>query len=56
MVQYTPESEIENQLITQLTSGISQWNYRGDIHTEAALWQNFFEILESNNLTCMIGM
>lgn len=55
MVQYTPESEIENQLITQLTSGISQWNYRGDIHTEAALWQNFFEILESNNTKVLDG-
>lgn len=49
MVQYTPESEFENQLISQLTSEISQWRYRGDIHTEEELWKNFFNILESNN-------
>lgn len=49
MVQYTPESEFENQLISQLTSRISQWRYRGDIHTEEELWKNFFNILESNN-------
>lgn len=40
---------MEQRLIHQLTNGISQWKYRGDIHTEAELWKNFFKILESNN-------
>lgn len=49
MIEYTLENEMEQRLIHQLTNGISQWKYRGDIHTEAELWKNFFKILESNN-------
>lgn len=48
MIEYTLENEMEQRLIHQLTNGISQWKYRGDIHTEAELWKNFFKILESN--------
>lgn len=49
MKEYTLENEMEQRLIHQLTNGISQWKYRGDIHTEVELWKNFFKILESNN-------
>lgn len=49
MIEYTLENEMEQRLIHQLTNGISQWKYRGDIHTEVELWKNFFKILESNN-------
>lgn len=37
MIEYTLENEMEQRLIHQLTNGISQWKYRGDIHTEAEL-------------------
>jgi len=43
------ESVIEKRLIDQLCSGESQWTYRGDIHTEEQLWNNFKYILEQNN-------
>lgn len=46
-----PESEytIEQKLIKQLTTGISQWTYRKDLDNEEALWQNLRRILENNN-------
>lgn len=49
MGSFTPESELENNLIKQLVSGKSQWTYRDDLHTEDQLWQNFREKLENNN-------
>lgn len=45
----TPEAVIENTLIQQLMNGESQWKYREDLCTEAALWANFREKLENNN-------
>ena len=49
MGQFTPEAELENNLIKQLISGKSQWTYRNDLHTEEDLWENFREKLENNN-------
>ncbi|AOZ94898.1 type I restriction endonuclease subunit R [Paenibacillus crassostreae] len=46
---FVPESELEDSLIQQLVSGESQWTYRGDLHTEDELWQNFKNKLENNN-------
>ena len=43
------ESSIEKKLIDQLCYGDSQWTYRPDMKTEAALWSNFRMILEQNN-------
>lgn len=48
--EYTSEAIIEKQLITQLASGESQWTYREDLTNDSALWQNFFEKLEQNNV------
>ncbi|WP_188203816.1 type I restriction endonuclease subunit R [Desemzia incerta] len=46
---FTTESELEKNLINQLTNGISQWTYRNDLNTEEKLWENFKEKLENNN-------
>lgn len=43
------EREIEQKLIDQLCTGVSQWTYRPDLRTEEDLWQNFQYILEQNN-------
>lgn len=47
--RFTPEAEMENNLIRQLIHGESQWNYREDLRTEEDLWNNFREKLENNN-------
>lgn len=49
MGRFTPEDELENNLIKQLISGKSQWTYRDDLHTEDEMWQNFRAKLENNN-------
>ncbi|WP_035459749.1 type I restriction endonuclease, partial [Ligilactobacillus apodemi] len=56
MSKYTPELEIENDMIEQLTQGESQWTYRPDIKTEELLWKNFFEKLEQNNVARLDGV
>lgn len=43
------EASIEKKLIEQLCFGESQWTYRPDLTTEAALWDNLRHILEQNN-------
>lgn len=47
------ESKMENNLITQLTKEVSQWTYRKDIITEEALWNNFRQKLNQNNLAVL---
>ncbi len=49
VIKSTPEATLENNLIKQLISGVSQWTYRKDLHTEEDLWENFREKLENNN-------
>lgn len=49
MVKFTKEQKLEEDLINQLISGESQWNYRKDLRTEADLWANLKMILERNN-------
>lgn len=49
------EATMEKNLITQLTTGISQWTYRKDITNEEALWQNFREKLNQNNQAVLDG-
>lgn len=49
------ESVMENNLIKQLTTGVSQWTYRKDIITEEALWENFRQKLNQNNLAVLDG-
>lgn len=49
MSVYTPELELENNLIQTLISGQSQWTYRKDLRSEEDLWNNFREKLEANN-------
>ena len=56
MSKYTPELEIENDMIEQLTQGESQWTYRPEINTEELLWKNFFEKLEQNNVAKLDGV
>ncbi|GEQ38506.1 type I restriction-modification system restriction subunit R [Tetragenococcus halophilus] len=56
MVQFTAEQELENNLIKQLVSGISQWTYRDDLHTEKELWENFRKKLEANNKDVLNGV
>lgn len=43
------ESVMEQKLIDELTRGISQWQYRGDIRSEDALWANVRQKLDQNN-------
>ncbi|WP_251717593.1 type I restriction endonuclease subunit R [Lactobacillus agrestimuris] len=47
----TDELKFEDELITKLTTlgGVKQWEYRPDIKTTEALWDNFKNILENNN-------
>ena len=47
--KFTTESELERNLINQLTNGVSQWTYRKDLNTEEKLWDNFKDKLENNN-------
>ncbi len=54
-IKFTPEKELENNLIEQLTRGESQWNYRADLTTEAQLWDNLFKIVEQNNRRALKG-
>jgi len=56
LFQFTPEQQLENNLIEQLTSGISQWTYRNDLHTEDHLWSNFRQKLEANNTAILKGV
>lgn len=46
----SPELQMEDQLIQQLTRDESQWTLREDIKNEDDLWNNFFKILTNNNL------
>lgn len=55
MVKVTSEQILEENLITQLTQGISQWTYREDLKTEEDLWQNFRDKLEQNNQDVLEG-
>ena len=50
------ELKIENQLITQLTSGESQWEHHEELRSESALWENFKRILEENNQAALEGV
>ena len=50
------ESEMEAALIRQLTCDVSQWTYRPDIKSEAALWANLREILDRNNIAELDGV
>ncbi len=53
-----PEAEalIEEKLISQLTTGVSQWNRREDIHNEEDLWNNIRKILNDNNINKLKGV
>lgn len=45
----TDEYILEENLIKELSHGISQWTYRKDLNSEEKLWENFKVILENNN-------
>src|SRR5699024_12557207 len=47
--RFTPEADMENNLIRHSIRGESQWTYREDLRTETDLWNNFREKLENNN-------
>lgn len=49
------ERVMEDKLVHQLTTGISQWTYRDDIRTDHDLWQNFRDKLEQNNQAALDG-
>ncbi len=51
----TLEAKMEEELINQLTLGVSQWTYRPDITTEEALWENVRKKLNQNNLDRLDG-
>lgn len=44
------EAEIESRLIEVLCAGHSQWKYRGDLKSEADLWENLRQKISQNNL------
>ena len=50
------ESVMEQKLIDELTRGISQWQYRGDIRSEDALWANVRQKLDQNNQAVLNGV
>lgn len=50
------EAVMEQRLIAQLTTGVSQWTYRPDITTEAALWANLRQKLNQNNVAALDGV
>lgn len=50
------ESEMEEQLIKQLSCDVSQWTYRSDLTTEEALWNNLREKLNRNNIDRLQGV
>ena len=47
---------MEQNLIAQLTTGISQWTYRKDIKNEFSLWQNIRDKLNQNNKKILQGV
>ena len=49
------ESVMEEKLIAQLTTGISQWTYRKDLKTEDDLWNNLRAKLNANNIAVLEG-
>ena len=52
----TSEQTMEDNLISQLSEGPSQWTYRPDLRTEDDLWDNFKKILEFNNIATLDGV
>lgn len=50
------EQIMEDKLIAQLTTGISQWTLREDIRTEDDLWNNLRQKLNQNNLQALDGV
>ena len=50
------EAAMEDQLVQQLTTEVSQWTYRADITTDAALWANFRQKLNQNNTAVLDGV
>lgn len=51
---FTPEQEMENNLIKALTFEGSHWIYRDDLKTEAQLWDNFFKHLKYTNKSVLL--
>lgn len=53
-----PEAELilEEKLISQLTTGVSQWNRREDIRNEEDLWNNIRKILNESNINKLKGI
>ena len=51
----TRENEIEKNLIEILTERENQWTYRGDIKTEAALWDNLRGHINRINIAQLDG-
>ncbi|MDR3770896.1 MAG: HsdR family type I site-specific deoxyribonuclease [Sutterella sp.] len=51
-----PEAQMEELLIGQLTHHESQWTFRPDIKTEAALWANLREKLDRINIAELQGV
>ena len=53
-----PEAEllIEDKLISQLTTGMSQWTLREDIKNEEDIWDNIRKILNQNNINKLQGI
>lgn len=49
------EVVMEEALIRQLTTDVSQWVYRPDIHTEEDLWANLRAKLDANNMAVLDG-
>lgn len=43
------ETTLEQNLIEQLSQGVSQWTYRPDLKNEKDLWNNFRKLLEIHN-------
>lgn len=50
-IAHTDELEIERRLIEVLGEGHNQWNYRSDLKSEEALWQNLRQKITQNNMS-----
>ncbi|WP_373894308.1 type I restriction endonuclease subunit R [Virgibacillus sp. CBA3643] len=50
-LSHNNEDEVERRLIEVLGEGYNQWNYRPDLKSEEALWNNLRKKITQNNLS-----
>ncbi|MUV38168.1 Type I site-specific deoxyribonuclease [Lentibacillus sp. JNUCC-1] len=50
-LSHNDEAEVEHRLIEVLGEGYNQWDFRPDLKSENALWNNLREKITQNNLS-----